>query len=64
MPRLVTATHCPHCNHELPETMPRICPACAGSLQQRFLRAGCLTSAPLVLTAAGALWLAEHLLCG
>ncbi|MAE45611.1 MAG: hypothetical protein CMJ86_01850 [Planctomycetes bacterium] len=64
MPRLIDASRCPHCNEDLPDPIPRVCPACAGSLQQRFLRAGCLTSAPLLLLSAGVLWLVEHLLRG
>ncbi len=49
MPRLIDKGHCPHCGEDLPEPKPRVCPACMGSLQQRFLRAGCLSSAPPVL---------------
>jgi predicted amidophosphoribosyltransferase len=62
MSRLIEAQRCPHCRAELPDPMPRVCPDCAGSLQQRFLRAGCLTSAPLVLLSGAALWLVDSLL--
>lgn len=62
MPRLIEADRCPHCALELPEQKPRVCPGCGGSLQQRFLRLGCLSSAPLFLLGLGALCLAEHLL--
>ncbi len=57
MPRLITVKHCPHCKTELPQPTPRICVECGGSLQQRFLTAGCLTSAPkLLVFAVGAWW--------
>jgi len=49
MPRLIADDRCPHCGAALADPKPRVCPACAGSLQQRYLRAGCLSSAPLVL---------------
>ena len=49
MPRLIEADRCPHCKAELPEEKPRSCPECGGSLQQRFLKAGCITSAPKAL---------------
>jgi hypothetical protein len=39
-----------------------VCPTCGGSLQQRYLRAGCLSSAPpLLLLAVGLRWLFEQL---
>lgn len=54
MPRLLKAKACPHCKERLPKPPPRACPACGGSLQQRHLALGCLTSAPkLVLWAWG-----------
>lgn len=57
MSRLITDKHCPHCKSEIPEPRPRVCHECGGSLQQRFLSAGCLTSAPkLLLFAVGAWW--------
>jgi len=62
VPRLIESDRCPHCGEELSEPKPRVCPACMGSLQQRFLRAGCLTSGPaLVLAAATLAWLAVRL---
>ena len=55
MPRLIDADRCPHCAEELPKTSPEergaVCPRCGGSLQQRYLRAGCFSSAPPVLLA-------------
>lgn len=62
MPRPVQGTHCPHCDAKLPEPKPPSCPECAGSLSQRHLKAGCLTSAPkLVAFAACSAWLAREL---
>ncbi|MEM7515743.1 MAG: hypothetical protein AAF368_02305 [Planctomycetota bacterium] len=58
-PRLITDEQCPHCGAPLPsENRPRVCPSCAGSLQQRYLRAGCLSSAPKLLLGLvlAALW--------
>jgi len=49
MPRLIDDDKCPHCGAELPDPKPRSCPECMGSLQQRHLKAGCLTAAPVVL---------------
>jgi predicted amidophosphoribosyltransferase len=57
-PRLIESNRCPHCGAELPEPKPHACPSCAGSLQQRFLRAGCLSSAPRLFLLALAAWLA------
>ena len=48
MPRIIEGKHCPHCRSKLPEPKPRACPECGGSLHQRFLKAGCLSSAPVV----------------
>ena len=56
MARLIDERHCPHCGIELPEPKPRVCPSCAGSLQKRHLRFGCLTSAPKLLLFALGLW--------
>jgi len=56
MPRLIEGKRCPHCRAELPAPKPRACPECGGSLQQRFLAAGCLTSAPKVLLIAALGW--------
>ena len=58
MPRLIEGKHCPHCRAELPAPKPRACPECGGSLTQRFLKAGCLTSAPKVLLLGMAGWAA------
>lgn len=61
-PRLVAESTCPHCKAPLPEPKPRVCPECAGSLQQRYLKAGCLTSAPKLFVVGGALvWLVREL---
>ncbi|MBI5435206.1 MAG: hypothetical protein HZA52_20395 [Planctomycetes bacterium] len=61
-PRLVEDSFCPHCKAALPEPKPRVCPQCAGSLQQRYLKAGCLTSAPkLLLVSLGLAWLVREL---
>jgi hypothetical protein len=54
-PRILRATRCPHCRSELPHPTPRVCPDCGGSLQKRFLTAGCLTSAPPIVLAITAL---------
>jgi hypothetical protein len=64
MPRLIESDKCPHCAGALerdPEAPNSVCPHCGGSLQQRYLKAGCFTSAPhLILGAVVALrWLAE-----
>lgn len=57
-PRVLKTGQCPHCKQELEQPTPRVCPHCGGSLQQRFLKAGCLTSAPkLLLLGAGLWWL-------
>lgn len=55
-PRLIQDPDCPACGERLPEPKPRACPFCGKSQQQRFLTAGCLTSAPppLILVALGA----------
>lgn len=49
MPRLIEGNRCPHCGAELEDPKPRVCASCGGSLQQRFLRAGCLSTAPPAL---------------
>lgn len=56
MPRIIEQDRCPHCGAELPEAKPRVCPECAGSLQQRFLKAGCLHSGPALVLACWSLW--------
>lgn len=48
-PRILKVRRCPHCKAELPKPTPRVCPGCGGSLQQRYLASGCLTSAPKLL---------------
>jgi len=62
MPRPVEGRRCPHCDVELPEPKPLSCPKCAGSLRQRYLNAGCLTSAPKLLLVALAAWQAARAL--
>lgn len=63
--RPATAARCPHCDEPLPPPIPPAtrllaCPACAGSLRPKHLKAGCLTSAPKLIVFAGALgWLAH-----
>ena len=55
--------HCPSCRARLPEPKPRACPRCAASLNQRYLKWGCLTSAPppLIALSLGAWALVELL---
>jgi predicted amidophosphoribosyltransferase len=48
-PRILKVRRCPHCKAELSQPAPRVCPSCGGSLQQRYLVSGCLTSAPKLL---------------
>ncbi len=60
MPRLIDARACPHCKAELEQPGLRVCPACGGSLQQRFLKAGCLSSAPKLLLLTLGAWVAAH----
>lgn len=55
-PRLIEDPFCPHCRAQLPADKPRLCPECGGSLQQRYLKAGCLSSAPPVVLAVLGLW--------
>ncbi|MBL6722096.1 MAG: hypothetical protein ISQ08_11870 [Planctomycetes bacterium] len=64
MPRLIDARRCPHCGEDLPPEVPRTCSSCGGSLQQRYLKAGCLTSAPGWVFLVGAAWSALHALGG
>jgi hypothetical protein len=52
-PRILDVSRCPHCRGDLPRPPPRVCPACGGSLQKRFLAVGCLSSAPRVLLIVG-----------
>lgn len=62
MPRLLKTRNCPHCRAPLSRPVPRVCPACAGSLQQRYLAFGCLSSAPKLLVASLGLYEALRLL--
>ncbi len=55
-PRILEVDHCPHCKAALSKPTPRVCPVCGGSLQKRFLTAGCLSSAPPLLLVAWGLW--------
>jgi predicted amidophosphoribosyltransferase len=62
LPRLIKEPICPHCGAKLPEPKPRSCPQCAGSLQQRYLKAGCLSSAPKLIAVSVAVgWLLREL---
>ena len=62
-PRVLKTRVCPHCGEGLGKPTPRSCPKCGGSLQQRYLKAGCLSSAPkLVLFGAGIWWLVREAL--
>jgi hypothetical protein len=54
-PRILRLARCPHCRSDLSQPTPRMCPHCGGSLQKRFLTAGCLTSAPPIVLAFAAL---------
>jgi hypothetical protein len=61
VPKVIEQPTCPHCKAELQRPIPRSCPVCGGSLQQRFLASGCLTTKPLVLLfGLGLLWLLAH----
>lgn len=62
MPRLIDASECPHCGEALEPSPSRTCPSCGGSLQQRYLKAGCLTSAPTWVFLTGAAWAALRFL--
>jgi predicted amidophosphoribosyltransferase len=62
MPRLIDTRRCPHCGRELPDPRPRVCPECAGSLQQRHLKAGCLHSGPALLLVGWGLYAAARML--
>ena len=55
-PRILEVERCPHCQAELPKPTPRVCPECAGSLQKRFLSAGCLSSAPPLFLIGALVW--------
>jgi hypothetical protein len=39
-----------------------MCPKCGGSLQQRFLKLGCLSTAPKIVLVACAIWAAREIL--
>ncbi|QDU84566.1 hypothetical protein Pla163_16770 [Planctomycetes bacterium Pla163] len=61
-PRILEVDRCPHCKADLERPTPRLCPSCGGSLQKRYLEAGCLSSKPVLLIAAGtAAWTLRHL---
>lgn len=47
MPRLIDKDHCPHCGVKRTEEDVSVCTECGGSLQQRHLKAGCISTAPL-----------------
>lgn len=55
-PRILDTRTCPHCKAALPQPTPRVCPQCAGSLQQRFLKIGCLTTAPKLFLLGAVAW--------
>jgi len=57
MPRLIDSDKCPHCGAERKDRESGCCEACGGSQQQRHLRAGCISAAPLLL--AVLVWLAQ-----
>ena len=48
MPRILKTKTCPHCREDLAQPPPRVCPSCGGSLQQRYLKAGCMHSGPVI----------------
>lgn len=52
MPRLIDADNCPHCGAERKDRELGFCEECGGSLQQRHLKAGCVSTAPLWLALA------------
>ncbi|MBK7874678.1 MAG: hypothetical protein IPJ77_02835 [Planctomycetes bacterium] len=57
-PRVLEVRRCPHCKEALSSPPPRMCPACGGSLQKRYLSIGCLSSAPIFLLTAVAIAIA------
>lgn len=63
MPRIIEAKECPHCGTTLPQPVPRSCPACAGSLQQRYLKAGCFSTAPVLVIGLAGLWQLVAAIC-
>ncbi|MEM1450605.1 MAG: hypothetical protein AAF726_15560 [Planctomycetota bacterium] len=58
MPRIIEQRRCPHCGTELETPLPRVCPECGGSLQQRHLKAGCLHTGPALFLVG---WFLMHL---
>lgn len=63
MPRVLELKNCPHCGADLPKPSPRVCPSCGGSLQQRYLKAGCISAGPaIVLLGVGLWWLLADVL--
>ncbi|MBL8863028.1 MAG: hypothetical protein JNK02_13605 [Planctomycetes bacterium] len=61
-PRILDVDRCPHCGAQLAQPAPRVCPACAGSIQARYQAAGCLTSAPKLFLSGAAVWSALEIL--
>ena len=49
MVSILDTGRCPHCKADVPAPTPRVCPECAGSLQKRYLKAGCVSSGPALL---------------
>ena len=47
MPRLIDRGTCPHCGAARKDRESGSCDQCGGSLQQRHLKAGCVSTAPL-----------------
>jgi predicted amidophosphoribosyltransferase len=60
-PRILDTRTCPHCKAALPLPTPRVCPQCAGSLQQRFQKFGCLTTAPKLFLLGVVAWVVREL---
>lgn len=54
MPRILKAKRCPHCGAPLEQPPQRVCTSCGGSLQQRYLQAGCFSSSPVLFALVGA----------
>jgi predicted amidophosphoribosyltransferase len=57
MPRLIGQARCPHCGAERPDRESGSCDECGGSLQQRHLKAGCVSVAPLWIALASLAWI-------
>ena len=52
MPRLLETDKCPHCGATRKDLESGSCDSCGGSLQQRHLKAGCVSAAPLWIAMA------------